>query len=61
MMKNLIKKVDYLLAVEIGLILLAGIWCFLGIYEFIPKPTMEWSIEILLGTWLIDMIRKGVV
>lgn len=60
-MKKLIKKVDYLLAVEIGLILLAGIWCFLGIYEFIPKPAMEWSLEILLGTWLIDMIRKGVI
>jgi len=60
-MRKLIKKVDYLLAVEIGLILLAGIWCFLGIYEFIPKSAMEWSLEILLGTWLIDMIRKGVV
>ncbi len=59
-MKKLIKKIDYLLAIEVGLILLAGIWWFLGIHEFIPKTSMEWSIEILLGTWVIDMIRKGI-
>ncbi len=60
-MKKLIKKIDLLAIIEIGLILLAGIWCSLGIHDFIPKSSMEWTLEILLGVLVIEMIRKGIL
>ena len=60
-MKKLIKKIDLLAIIEIGLILLAGIWYSLGIHEFIPKSSMEWTLEILLGVLVIEMIRKGIL
>jgi hypothetical protein len=60
-MKKLIKKIDSLVIIEIGLILLAGIWYLLGIHEFIPKSSIEWTLEILLGVLAIEMIRKGIL
>jgi len=65
-MKNIIGRIDYWTAVEIGLWIMTALWFFLGVVGFITlsaKETMscmDWFARMLMAAVVVKLAREGI-